>query len=548
MSGLISVRDLRVSFGDREVVRGVDIAVAPGETLALVGESGSGKSVTARALLGLTGPGAAVTASQLDIDGRDLRAASEREWRGVRGSRVGLVSQDALVSLDPLRPIGREIADTLRIHTRLSPSARTERVLEVLREVGMPDPEVRIAQRAGELSGGQRQRALIASALALRPPLLVADEPTTALDVTVQARILDLLGSVTANGTGLVLISHDLAVVARVADRIAVMSDGRIVETGTVDEVLGAARAQQTRRLIAAIPSGRPRGSRLRPVDAAGVIETRPRPTAERTVREETDPTSPILDVRGVSKAYPRRGTEPLVAVDDVSLSIRPGETLGLVGESGSGKSTLARIALALTAPDRGEVVVDGESWSTLRESKRRARRHLMGAIYQDALSSFDPRLTTGQILADALLVAGVRDGGGRRARELLDSVGLPSAVLARRPARLSGGQRQRVSIARALATSPRLLLCDEPVSALDVGVQATVLDLLDDLQREHGLALLFISHDLGVVRHMSDRIAVMHAGRLVETGDAEAVFAAPQHPYTQLLLEATPTLPQSGR
>lgn len=550
---LLRVRDLRVSFGDREVVHGVDLDVAPGETLAVVGESGSGKSVTARALLGLTGAGASVTAAQLDVDGRDLRDASARDWRGIRGSRIGLVSQDALVSLDPLRPLGREIADTLRIHTRLSPSARADRVLEVLHDVGMPDPEIRIAQRAGELSGGQRQRALIASALALRPPLLVADEPTTALDVTVQARILDLLDSVTADGTGLLLISHDLAVVARVADRIAVMSEGRVVETGTVDDVLGSPRAEETRRLIAAIPTGRPRGARLGPVEAYRDVETRPRPAVVAVAGmavagaavTATDQAPPLLDVRGVAKSFRRRGADPLVAVDDVSLSIRHGETVGLVGESGSGKSTLARIALALTAPDRGEVFVDGEPWSALRESQRRPRRRVMGSIYQDALSSFDPRLTTGQILADALLVAGIRDGDGRQARELLDSVGLPNTVLDRRPARLSGGQRQRVSIARALAASPSLLVCDEPVSALDVGVQATVLDLLDEIQRERGLALLFISHDLGVVRHMSDRIAVMRAGRIVETGDAEALFADPRHAYTRELLDATPTLEQ---
>jgi peptide/nickel transport system ATP-binding protein len=554
------VRNLRAGFGPRPsvdpVVNGVSFDIRAGECLAIVGESGSGKSVTARSLLGLVGPiggDAWVQADQLAVDGASIldasgRALAESAWRRRRGRDVGLILQDALVSLDPLRPIGREIADSLRLHTHLSAAARHDAVAGLLRSVGLPgsDDELaqRMRQRAGELSGGQRQRALIAAAIALDPPLLIADEPTTALDVTVQAQILDLLESLKQRGTGILLVSHDLAVVARIADHVAVMSAGVIVEQGPAERVLTAPAHPITRRMLAAVPVDAPRGKRLSP--AAALTSVRTDTPVERA--PETTP-GLVLEATGLSKTFKRPGGPPLVAVDNVSFQLERGTTLGLVGESGSGKTTTARLVLGLATADSGDVRVLGEAFSAVPERDRRLLRPRIGAIYQDALGSFDPRLTVSEVLRDA--VTGGRRVGNRagasaaerRIAELLDWVALPTALLRRRPHSLSGGQRQRVSIARALASAPQVLVCDEPVSALDVTIQAQVLDLLDELQRELSLSLLFISHDLGVIQHVSDRVAVMQGGRIVEQGDTAAVFAAPEHPYTRRLLAAVPRL-----
>jgi peptide/nickel transport system ATP-binding protein len=447
------------------------------------------------------------------------------------------------VSLDPLRPVGREIEDPLRLHERMPPAGRRARVLELLHRVGMPDPAFAARQRSGELSGGLRQRALIAAAIALDPPLLIADEPTTALDVSVQARILALLARFTANGTGLLLISHDLAVVRELADRILVMRDGTVIEEGTAAEVLGVPRTAYTRALIAAVPSGAPRGMPLSVVDrpSAAAEAAAAAPDAITAPSAALYDERPLLALDHVTKSFEVAGGR-FTAVDDVSLRVRRGETLGLVGESGSGKTTVARLALALTKPDSGDVVLDGTEWSRLREAERRPMRPRIGAIYQDALSSFDPRWNVGRILADA--ASGTERGApAPGVAALLEQVGLAASVAHRRPLTLSGGQRQRVAIARALAASPEVLICDEPVSALDVTIQAQILDLLDELQRSRGLACLFISHDLGVVRHMADRVAVMQGGRIVETGAAEQVFAQPAHPYTAQLVADSPRL-----
>ncbi|GGE87061.1 dipeptide ABC transporter ATP-binding protein [Mycetocola zhadangensis] len=530
-SPLLSVDNLSVSFGDNTVVHDLSFSVNPGECVAIVGESGSGKSVTARSLLGLAGARSRVSASTLSLNGRDLSTASDRDWRRIRGSQVGLVLQDALVSLDPLRPIGREIGDALRLHGGLSALAAQTRVLEVLSQVGMPYPERAVSQRSGDLSGGLRQRALIAAALALHPPLLIADEPTTALDVTIQARILDLLAEIKANGTGILLISHDLAVVSAVADRVLVMKDGRIVESGDTRTLLNHPREEYTQRLIAAVPTDKPRGTQL--VPGAPAVRTPP------TLRT-TDAITPVLEARSLVKTFPAPGGR-FRAVNGVSFDLARGETLGLVGESGSGKTTVARLVLALSTPDEGSVLLDDRPFSELRERDRRPLRRRIGAIYQDSLSSFDPRMSVRRILTDALDTAPADDRSS--VAELLDSVGLAQSVASTRPLLLSGGQRQRVSIARALAARPELIVCDEPVSALDVTVQAQVLDLLDRLQAERGLSYLFISHDLGVVRHMSDRIAVMKDGRIVETGNATDVFDNPQHPYTARLVADAPRL-----
>jgi peptide/nickel transport system ATP-binding protein len=544
-SPLVTADGLSVSFGNIPVVRDLSFSVSAGECVALVGESGSGKSVTARSLLGLAGSGSRVTATTLQVGTQNLLTATERDWRRIRGSEVGLVLQDALVSLDPLRPIGREIGDALRLHSGLSASAARQRVIEVLGQVGMPNPEHALGQRAGELSGGLRQRALIAAALALNPPLLIADEPTTALDVTIQALILDLLADIKQRGTGILLISHDLAVVSALADRVLVMKDGAIVESGTTGTLLTQPREEYTRRLIAAVPTDKPRHTPLVPDTPAIPVTVQPReadaPAIPVTIQpREADAAARVLEARSLVKTYKAPGGR-FRAVDDVSFDLAPGETLGLVGESGSGKTTVARLVLALTAADEGDVLLDGTPFSTLTERERRPLRRRIGAIYQDSLSSFDPRLSVRQILDDALDTAPEHDRS--TVAELLDAVGLAPSVATARPLLLSGGQRQRVSIARALAARPDVLVCDEPVSALDVTVQAQVLDLLDRLQAERELSYLFISHDLGVVRHMSDRVAVMKDGRIVETGTATDVFGDPQHPYTAGLVRDAPRL-----
>ncbi|HEY6575865.1 MAG TPA: ABC transporter ATP-binding protein, partial [Mycobacterium sp.] len=504
MTSLLHVEDLTVAFGDRDpVVRGVSFDVAPGECLAIVGESGSGKSVTARTLLGLAGAGSQVDATTLELQGKPLLHNRDRDWRRIRGRQVGFVLQDALVSLDPLRTVGHEIGETLRLHRYGSRKLRRARILELLTAVGVPEPELRARQLPHELSGGQRQRALIASAIALDPPLLIADEPTTALDVTIQAQILDLLRAMKDRGTGLVLISHDLSVVSRLADRVAVMRDGLFVEQGTVANVLTSPSHPYTQTLLNAVPAAHRKGTRLSGVSARSMHDGR---------RSDPPADTVLLQADGLVKRF--RGPDGVerTAVSDVSFAIGVGETLGIVGESGSGKTTTARLALALLAPDAGTVRLAGEPWSDATEAARRPRRRRISVIYQDPLSSFDPRWTVRKIIADALPADLYPDAETRdiRTRELLADVGLEDAHLDRRPLLLSGGQRQRVAIARALAPEPSLIVCDEPVSALDVTIQAQVLDLLADLQQRLGLSYLFISHDLGVIHHIADRVLVM--------------------------------------
>lgn len=510
-SALIDVAGLSVAFAHTTVVHSISLQLHPGECIALVGESGSGKSVTARALLGLAGPRSTVHADRMVIAGSDRLNATEREWRSIRGSEIGLVLQDALVSLDPLRAIGREIGDAIRLHNKLSAAQTNQRVIELLERVGMPQPERAALRRSGELSGGLRQRALIAAALAANPPVLIADEPTTALDATVQARILALLADLKAQGTGLILISHDLAVVSQLADRIIVMRDGRAVEEGPSAQLLESPNSEYTRELIAAVPSAAPRAAR----------DLSDQPAA--------------LEAVGLSKSY-RVATGTVRAADEVSLRLHPGETLGLVGESGSGKSTVGRMLLGLEAPDAGTVSLDGDPWAPLPERSRRARRHRIGAIYQDSLSSFDPRWNVERIIRDALREP-------NNLATLLNQVGLSLEIASRHPSTLSGGQRQRVAIARALAADPDILICDEPVSALDVTVQAQVLELLTSLQEQRGLSMLFISHDLGVIRQLSDQVAVMKDGQIVEHGHAEHVLNTPTHEYTAQLLADAPRL-----
>ncbi|SAI24744.1 ABC transporter ATP-binding protein [Bordetella ansorpii] len=549
---LLQVSNLRVDFGHaaarRTVVKGVSFEVFPGRCLAIVGESGSGKSVTARSLVGLAGHGARVQADTLALQGEKLQGLSDAQWRRLRGARIGFVLQDALVSLDPLRRVGQEIAEGPRLHGLARTRAEQDaQAIALLKQVGVPEPDLKIRQLPHELSGGQRQRALIASALALDPALLVADEPTTALDVTIQAQILDLLNETRARGKGLILISHDLAVVSRMADEVLVMRHGEVVERGPAEQIFGDPRHEYTRRLLAAVPSAHSRGARL--ADASAPRLAPAISTGQAKAPQPFSPSTPLLHAQGLVKRFTGPDKITRTVVRDVSFTLHAGQTLGVVGESGSGKSTLARMVLALETPSEGQVLMHGQPWTSLTEAQRRVRRRDISVIYQDPLSSFDPRWTVERIIEDSLPPDEGGTGGDRARRrharvgELLDLAGLPVSNRTRRPLELSGGQRQRVAIARAIAPRPRVIVCDEPVSALDVSIQAQVLDLLLDLKTQLGVSYLFISHDLGVVHHVSDRVLVMSQGRVVEQGDVDEVFLRPGDSYTRRLVAAIPRL-----
>jgi peptide/nickel transport system ATP-binding protein len=549
---IVEVQGLSIGFaganGGKPIVTDFDLTIRPGECVALVGESGSGKSITARGLLNLAGEGAGTAAHRFEIKGRDARSFTEADWRKLRGTVTGLVMQDALVSLDPLRTIGQEVAEVISSHRILTDtSAIRDRTLETLGKVGIPNPADRALQYAHQLSGGLRQRALIASAIAADPDLIIADEPTTSLDVTVQAQVLQVLAERIREGAGLLLISHDLAVVAGIADRVIVMRDGRVVDSGPTRDVLTHPRHPYTRQLIAAVPSGQSRGSRLASARfEAGTAEAAAISIVREPLPQRQAAGDVVLEVREITKSFiaPKAaGRARSVVLQDISFDVRAGEVVGIVGESGSGKSTCAKIVLGLLAPDEGEVRLLGEPWSSVAEAGRRRLRRKLQYIPQDALSSFDPRYRVSDIIAENL--PGSHSRGARRERivSLLELVGLNTDHLDRPPRSLSGGQRQRVSIARALAAEPAIIVCDEPVSALDICIQAQVLDLLAELQSRLGTALLFISHDLGVIEHLCDRVLVFQNGRIVEQGAAETVLGRPQHAYTQSLLASVPDI-----
>ncbi|MHC3473869.1 dipeptide ABC transporter ATP-binding protein [Streptomyces sp. 7R007] len=513
---LVQVTDLTVEFGDLRAVDGLAFSLAPGAALALVGESGSGKSTVASALLGLhRGTGARVGGS-VEVAGVDVQKATEDELRRLRGAKAAMVFQDPLSSLDPYYAIGDQIAEVYRVHTRASRRAARARAVEVLDRVGIPDAQRRARSRPHEFSGGMRQRALIAMALACEPDLLIADEPTTALDVTVQAQILDLLHTLREEtGMGLLLVTHDVGVAAESVDEVLVMRHGRVVEHGPVARVMGTPAQTYTRELLAAVPR----------VDAARA--------PSEALRE---PGEVVLEATDLRREF-GRGRRAFAAVDGVSLTVRRGETLGVVGESGSGKTTLGRMLVGLLEPTAGEVCYDGHA--------RVGVHPAVQMVFQDPVSSLNPRRSVGESVADPLRARGDRDERAIRGRvtELLERVGLEGAHYDRYPHEFSGGQRQRVGIARALAADPRVIVCDEPVSALDVTTQAQVVALLGELQRELGLALVFVAHDLAVVRQVSDRVAVMRRGRIVESGPADEVYDNPQDPYTKQLLAAVPAL-----
>jgi peptide/nickel transport system ATP-binding protein len=603
---VLQVRDLVTQFTtERGVVRAVDrvtFDVRAGETVALVGESGSGKSVTAMSLMRIVRPPGRVVSGAVIYHGRDLLHFSDSEMRKVRGAGISMIFQDPMSSLNPVMRVRDQLVEAMLAHGKFTGAQARSRALGLMERVGIPDPDAKLVDYPHAFSGGMRQRVMIAIALANDPDVIIADEPTTALDVTIQAQILELLAQLNRDlGTAIVLITHNLGVVARSCQRVAVMYGGRIVEQAPVDELFAQPRHPYTRALLGATPhlttsrqiplvpiEGRP-PDLIAPIpgcayaprcDAAvdrchgeqpplfnqgkgrrewacwvagedGILPT-PLPVAPlRSDPSKRGAAEPLLDVQDLVKTFPvkrrtgsaRRKTVHVSAVDGVDFSIAPGETLGLVGESGCGKSTLARALLGIHPATSGTMRFDGRDVGLLRGRDLRWYRGQTQLVFQDPMSSLNPRLTVGDAVGEPLLVHGLAHGDAakRRVAELLELVGLDPRVASRFPHEFSGGQRQRIVIARALAVNPRVLVCDEPVSALDVSLQAQIVNLLQDLQRRLGLAYLFIGHDLATVRHISHRIMVMYLGQIVEAGPSEEITANPQHPYTASLLSAVP-------
>ncbi len=602
MTSLLRIEDLRVEIHNRRhtvtPVDGVSLDIAPGEVLGLVGESGSGKTMTALSLLGLLPPGGRVASGRIDLEGRDLVAMSERELRGIRGNHIGMVFQDPLSSLNPTMTIGDQVAEAVLLHRGVTRREAMDRAIEVLGLVGLPAPRERSQEYPHQFSGGMRQRVMIAIALACEPKLLIADEPTTALDVTIQKQILRLLDRLREQlQMAVLLVTHDLGVVAGHADRVAVMYAGRIVETATTAQLYAQPHHPYTRALFEALPDlvvrspkrrlraipGMPPDLRHRPPgcsfaprcdkvqdrcrvdDPALLPDDAGRPVAchfpispseaPRTSEETHDgaeisgTADAVVRLRRVSKDFPvlrgllRREVARVSAVSDVTLDVARGTTVGLVGESGCGKTTLGNLIVGLEQPTAGEIVVDDQDVTQLRGATARAHRARVQLMFQDSAAAMDPRMRVGAILQEPLRLQKVGTPASRRERvtELLKEVGLPAESVDRYPHEFSGGQRQRLALARALALNPDLIVADEPVSALDVSIRAQVLNLLRDLQKRHGMSLLIISHDLSVIRYLADTIGVMYLGKLVEVGPAAAVYANPRHHYTRGLIDAVP-------
>ncbi|MCC7274796.1 MAG: ABC transporter ATP-binding protein [Alphaproteobacteria bacterium] len=599
---LVAVDGLEVAFatarGQVKAVDGVTWAVRPGETMALVGESGSGKSVSALALMRLLGrPAGRIVGGRITFDGRDLLSLSESEMRALRGRALAMIFQEPMTSLNPILSIGLQIMEPLRVHLGMNEAAARSRAAELLRLVGIPDAERRLDQFPHQFSGGMRQRVMIAIGLACDPKLLIADEPTTALDVTIQAQILELMKDLSRRlGITLILITHNLGIVARYADRVAVMYAGRVVEEGPAGALFAAPRHPYTIGLLRSVPRlDQPRRGRLATIEGAPPNLLAPpegcrfaprcpyriaacaidpplreigddRRSACHRVAEianglagdadaATLPAAvgvarPLLEIRGLTKHFRVKvggivgGSAMVRAVQDVSFSIDAGRTLGLVGESGCGKTTVGRTILRLEDATAGQVLFEGEDLVTVSRSRMNRLRTDIQVIFQDPYSSLNPRMTVGTIVAEPLRVYGkVRSREEARARTatLLEQVGLLPDMAERYPHQLSGGQRQRVGIARALAMEPKFIVCDEPVSALDVSIQGQIINLLDELQQRLGLTYLFIAHDLAVVRHISHRIVVMYLGRIMEMAERDALYEKPFHPYTRALLDAAP-------
>ncbi|TPJ66777.1 ABC transporter ATP-binding protein [Mesorhizobium sp. B2-6-1] len=539
---ILDIANLSVSVrgedGERDVVSNLSLTLSRGETLCIAGESGSGKSMTALAIMQLLPrPAARISSGTIrllggDAGDTDLTALDERRMRRIRGDRIAMIFQEPMTSLNPVLSIGRQLTESIEAHTSLSPAEARSRASEALKAVRISEAESRLKQFPHELSGGMRQRVMIAMALALEPDVLIADEPTTALDVTVQGEVLELLRDLQRqHGTSVILITHDMGVVAEMADRVIIMRHGRMVEEGKTSDIFARPQAEYTRELLAAVP---------RIGTGAG----------RQTSKEIAEPVAPanVADVTDLHVRFDLRGgffgrvNRRVHAVEGVSFSIAPNETLALVGESGCGKSTTAK-ALAGLVPYTGDIVIGGRNLSGLGRDERKAVRRDVQMIFQDPYASLDPRMRVGDLVAEPLVIHGVASKEERRERvaALFERVGLSAGQMELYPHEFSGGQRQRVCIARALALRPKLIIADESVSALDVSVQARVLDLLKELQREFGVAYLFISHDMAVVENISDRVAVMYLGQIVEMGTRDQVFSNPRHPYTRRLIEAVP-------
>ncbi len=525
---LLDFQGLEVAIRGQTILRPLNFQIQPGEIYGLVGESGSGKSMTALAAMGLL-PNGSQTRGKIELEGQDLLALPERRMRNLRGKALGMIFQEPMTALNPVQPVGQQVAETLLVHGVSSKREAMDRAGDRLERVGLAGDKTGLARFPHELSGGQRQRVCIAMAIALRPKLLIADEPTTALDVSTQAQILELLKELVEDeGMALMLITHDLAVVAQMAQRVAVMNQGEIVEQGRTEDVFCQQSHPYTRRLFAA--------STHKPARAAKVEER------------------PVLAVEGLSHAYPKTRPHPFAprpsfqAVDAISFQLRQGESLGLVGESGCGKSTLSRLILGLEPRQQGNLSLDDQSLAPGEALGRRLRRSLQ-VVFQDPAGSFNPRHRVERIVAEPFHLLDKRPSDWRaRVEKALLAVGLSAEDRHKFPHEFSGGQRQRIAIARALIIRPKIIVLDEAVSALDVSIRATILDLLADLQREYGLAYLFISHDLSVVEAIADRVMVMRAGQIVEHGPTADVMGNPQHPYTRALLAAVPRIPDHLR
>lgn len=545
LTPVLQVQDLTVSYGDVMPVQGITFAVRPGERIGLVGESGSGKSLTALSIMRLND--GATLGGSIRLRDRELLTLSPREMTRVRGGEIAMVYQDPMSSLNPVRTIGHQLVEAIRLHDRVSAAAARARAVELLTEVGVPLPEERLGQYPHEFSGGMRQRVMIAMAMSSRPAVLIADEPTTALDVTTQSRIIDLLDRLAEDhGTAVVLITHDLGVAAGFCERIHVMRHGRVVEEGPVDRIYAAPEHPYTQALLGAVVDLTV--DVQQPIrTAAEVLERGTEPLAEAgsisAVDRARESGDVLVDVQGVSKVFTLGSGRRVTAVDDVSFRIRRGETVGLVGESGSGKSTVSKAVLALGGIDGGTVVFDGQRPHDLRGEELRRLRKRMQMVFQDPFSALNRRQTVAQIIEAPLRAHGIgtRASRAEKVRETMHRVRLDEEFAHRLPRSMSGGQCQRVSIARSLVLEPEFLVLDESVSALDVSIQAQVLNLLRELQAELGLTYLFISHDLAVIRYMSSTVAVMQQGRIVEIGARDALFANPQHEYTRGLMAAIP-------
>ena len=534
---LLEVRDLALSFvtrnGVNKALDGISFDVEAGRITAIIGESGSGKSVACYSMLGLVPmPPGRLDGGSARFDGQDLLKISEAERRAIRGRDIAMIFQDPMTGLNPFMRIGAQLIEPLRVHRGVAKPEARKRAIELLGEVGIRDPESTVNCYPHEFSGGMRQRVMIAMALINEPRLLIADEPTTALDVTIQAQILALIAELQkTRDIGVLLISHDLAVVADIADRIGVMQDGRIVEHGDRAAIFEHAAHPYTRKLLAAIPSG------TRP-SANKASDTRPADQRHNDAPDE----APLIRVAQL-KTWFHSGREVVKAVDDVSFEIRRGEVLGLVGESGSGKSSIGRSLLRLVPISGGQVTFDGVDITDLKGAALKSLRRRMQMIFQDPFASLNPRMSVFDTLAEPLLLHGIesRQSVARAVLKLMDDVGLARSAVRKYPHEFSGGQRQRIATGRALATRPQFVVADEPVSALDVTIQAQILALMEQLVREYGLTLLFVSHDLAVVKRLADRIIVLYRGRIVEQNTGERLFASPQQPYTRQLLSAIP-------